>query len=369
MKVLHVGTSTNPVTSTTGGALQRRQVEMASLQVADGHDVVVVSPGTADGTETISGIRVETIGLRTRRPVRDFEFLRGIRARLSGEGIFDVLHAHGAPHAGRALRHVARRSVHSVDFFAYRGSNTRLGRRAYSAQLRQFDMNLPVSEFCHSEFRAYYPDVTNTDVLANGVNLDEFRPDARAAEAAREALALPEAALVVYLGRVCEQKGSDMLAGLARELRISHPAARVVAAGPGDSFGNQGRTPLMEQLADAGVIVLGAVEEQHLPGLLSLATISLLPTRRDEMFGMAALEALACGTPVVASRLGGIPEAVGPGGSLFPPGDEGALLAEVSGLLDSPEAQTRMAKDGLAHANQFGWRSIVDRAYQVYAPS
>lgn len=366
MKIAHVGTSVTPVTSTHGGALQRRQLEMAAVQAADGHEVVIFSPAEEDGSESLRGVKIEHVGLRLPRPGRDFEFLRAVRVRSRRYERFDILHAHGSPHAGRLTSRVARASVHSVDFFRYRWSGQSLVRRGYARQLQAFTLNLPVSDFCAREFGAYYPSVDNIQLLPNGVSLDQFRPSQSLAEEARVELGLPGGPLAIYLGRVCEQKGSDLLGDLSRGLRQRGADATVVAAGPPESFGMDGATSLTDDLANSGVVVTGAVDEALLPGLLSLATVALLPTRRDEMFGMAALEALACGTPVVASDLGGIPEAVGKGGLLFPVGDARSLTDCVERLLSDEMECASFAALGLSHAKTFAWRNIVNLAYDQY---
>lgn len=344
---------------------------MARIQSDDGHQVTVISPGAEDGTESYDGFRLHTVGLRTRRPWRDYEFLAGAVTWLRREGgEFDVLHAHGSPHAARVLGRRAKVAVHSVDFFRYRWSERPPTRRVYVGSLRRFDRILPVSDFCARSFTEYYPELQDrVTVLANGVNLTQFAPDAGTGGLARKELGLPDGPLVVYMGRVCEQKGSDLLVGLARWLSEVHPDATVVAAGPPEQFGRSGTTTLVQELSDADVRCTGAVEEDVLPGLLNAAEIFVLPTRRDEMFGMAAVEAEACGTPVVASDLGGIPEAVGPGGLLFPVGDGAGLADRVGALLRDNNRATRLAALGLEHAATFAWRRIVDSAYEIYGAS
>lgn len=367
MRIVHFGTSDTPVNSVLGGALQRRQLEMARLQAEDGHEVVIVSAGEVDGQIDIDGVRVEFVNLRRDRPLRDWEMLIKAWRRLRTEPRFDVMHAHGAPHAGELARRVARASVHSVDFFTYRGSSHPAGRRLYERQLGRFDITLPVSNYCYEEFRDFYPGVRRVEVLVNGVNIDQFAPSEEAATAARTSLGLPTGPLAVYVGRVCEQKGSDMLIPLAAHLRAHRPDVTVVAAGPGEAFSSTGTTPLMEELSSAGVVVTGAVPETRLPGLMALATVGLLPTRRLEMFGMAALEALACGTPVVASNQGGIPEAVGQSGVIFPVGDDCAFGSAVLHLLDDEPRRTALGATGREHAESYRWRVVVDRAQELYA--
>lgn len=344
---------------------------MAKLQASAGDQVTVLSPAQSNVSTLRDGVDYQFVRLVTQRPFRDLEFLIKARARLcrlrrSGTR-FDVLHAHGAPYAAVFLRKCAKRSVHSVDFFRYGPTRRRLGYFLCRAFLARFDANLPVSDFCASAFQQFYPSLkTPVMRLYNGVDLGHFADGHSDAVRARMALSLPEGRIVLYLGRVCEQKGSDLLAPLARGLRETHPDAVVVAAGPPQQFGLEGETELVRQLRNAGVICPGAVDEEHLPGLLGAAEVFVLPTRQDEMFGMAAVEAAAAGAPVVAANLGGIPEAVGPAGQFFDVGDTEALLSRVRRLLDDDQERSKCSAEVGAYVRRFEWSKIVDSARRIY---
>lgn len=226
---------------------------------------------------------------------------------------------------------------------------------------------MPVSDFCAMTFRDYYPRLRSAvTVVPNGVDIEQFRPDPEAAIDARAALSLPDGPLVVYLGRVCAQKGSDLLGPLSDSLAKSRPDAAVVAVGPPEQFGESGRSPLMEELTEAGVVCTGAVHERYLRGILNAATLVVLPTRQDEMFGMAALEAIACGTPVVASDLGGIPEAVGQAGILFPAGNAQQFAHAVGSALDDADLLHAKVRSTLRHAAEFAWPGIALKTDAVY---
>lgn len=282
-----------------------------------------------------------------------------------------MLHAHGVPDASRWLGGLAATSVQTVDFFRYRLTARRSGHRYYTRSLNHYASIMPVSDFCRSGLSAYYPGLsTRLDVVPNGVDPAQFANTPEAADEARVALGLPEARrLVVYLGRVCHQKGSDLLGPLADELRLSHPDVTVVAAGPPEQFSARSgaRSTLMDDLAAAGVVVTGAVHEDYLAGLLTAADVVVLPTRADEMFGMAALEALSCGTPVVASDLGGIPEAVGAAGAVFPVGDVPAFHNAVAEVLDGLASGDDWAERARHHALKFSWAEVATMTQDVYS--
>lgn len=367
MQIAHLGTSDVGVLSERGGALQRRIWALSKGQADRGHDVLVFSPAQADYTEERDGVRLVHVGLRCQRPQRDLEFLLKIRRHLAGQEV-DILHAHGAPHAAVVLRSKSSACVLSVDYFEYRGSASRFGRTVYSTELRKFDALLAVSSFTADSMAAYYPSVASRiTVVPNGVDSARFEPNAEAAKSARDALAITAPEVVLYVGRICEQKGSDRLAALARRLASTHPTAQVVAAGPAEVFGAHETSPLMAELMEAGVLCLGAVDEQLLPGLMSSADVFVLPTRRDEMFGMAGVEAAACGTPVVASDLGGIPEAVGPDAILVSTNGIDDLEAAILLLLESPKERDRRSAATRRYVERYRWDSVIDLLEKEYA--
>ena len=103
--------------------------------------------------------------------------------------------------------------------------------------------------------------------------------------------------------------------------------------------------------------------------LYSHATVFVCPSIY-EPFGLINLEAMACGTAVVASRVGGIPEVVvdGETGMLVPPGDPAALAAAVRGLAADPERAARLGRAGRERVEAaFSWTRIAERTLSVYA--
>jgi hypothetical protein len=174
LSILHVGTSDVPVLTDKGGALQRRILEMATLQQQDGHLVTVVSPSDHDGIVYHRDVRIELVRVRSRRPVRDYEFMTRVRRRLRDEPRRDILHAHGAPDGARLLgSRLAKRSVQSVDYFRYRATSTRIGFAYYLKSLNLYDAILPVSEYCRGEFEKFYTGLTSRVEVA-----ERRRPDA-----------------------------------------------------------------------------------------------------------------------------------------------------------------------------------------------
>jgi len=119
------------------------------------------------------------------------------------------------------------------------------------------------------------------------------------------------------------------------------------------------------RLRGARVLLTGFVDDRELPALYSGASC-FVTASRYEGFGLPALEAIACGTPVVAYDVGAIPETAGPGALLAPPGDGAELMRAVARICDEPGLAERLAADGRRHATQFSWRRTAELTWDVY---
>jgi glycosyltransferase involved in cell wall biosynthesis len=204
-------------------------------------------------------------------------------------------------------------------------------------------------------------------VLFNGVNLQQFRPDPAGRTAMRTRLHLEDRPTILYVGRVCRQKGTDVLLDAFQKLRQFMPQVQLVVAGPADCFGRQKGNGLTAAIVAAGGIYLGPVEDSELASVYNACDVFVMPTRQDEMFGMAALEAQACGKAVVCSRHGGLVEVVAPdSGRFFPPGDHLALCHELAALLGSSRQLSLLAQSARPNAERFAWPRLALQCEQIY---
>lgn len=182
-------------------------------------------------------------------------------------------------------------------------------------------------------------------VLPNFVDHRTWRP-ASGRDRLRELLGVAaDVPVLLVAGQICRTKGQDLAVRCLEIVRRSHASTVLALAGhgrPGPWHGGP------------GVRVLGYRED--LDELLPHATVVLVPSRR-EAFGLAAVEAMACGAPVVAADAGGVSEVVAGGaGRLVQVGDVEGLAAAVGDLLGDPAARRRLADAGR--------RAVVER----YAP-
>jgi glycosyltransferase involved in cell wall biosynthesis len=194
--------------------------------------------------------------------------------------------------------------------------------------------------------------VNPAKVTAIGVAVGaEFVPTPLAAATrARYGLA---ASYVLFVGNFMPHKNVDGLlfawASLPATLRAAH---RLVLAG-----GDTGRRPQLEALAralgvTASVVFPGLVGDADLPGLYSACAAFVLPSL-DEGFGLPAVEAMACGAPVIVSDRGALPEVAGPGAAVVDVAAEGALAAALARVLREPEHRDALRRRGRARASDF----------------
>jgi D-inositol-3-phosphate glycosyltransferase len=212
------------------------------------------------------------------------------------------------------------------------------------------------------------------ETVSPGVDLSMFRPGPAAA--ARRRLGLPANAVVlVFAGRIQPLKGPDIVLHAAAELLRSRPAlaARlvvVIVGGPsGSEVGAPGR--LDGLAASLGIADRVRLEppcpQRELADWYRAATVVLVPSH-SESFGLVALEAQACGTPVIAAAVGGLRTAVRDGYSgVLVDGHDPVVWARVlEGLIDSPGQLAELSLGARAHASAFDWPATADRLIDVY---
>ncbi|MFG2056740.1 glycosyltransferase [Micromonospora sp. NPDC048930] len=188
------------------------------------------------------------------------------------------------------------------------------------------------------------------DLVPLGVNLATFHPR-RADPMLRERYADHSEVLLVHCARLSMEKRPDLAVGALVRLRRAGVPAVLVMVGDGPL-----RPTLARRAAGLPVHFTGFLPDRTaLAVLLASADVVLAPGP-VETFGLAGLEALACGTPVVANAASALPEVIGPGG-LAAYGTPSALAAAVVRLLERPEAVRRAAARG--RAEQFGWPAAV----------
>ncbi|HET6635264.1 MAG TPA: D-inositol-3-phosphate glycosyltransferase [Streptomyces sp.] len=224
--------------------------------------------------------------------------------------------------------------------------------------------------------RHYDADPAHTAVVHPGVNLDRFRPaDGRAAARAR--LGLPQDALIpLFAGRIQPLKAPDVLLRAVALLVEADPSLRQrlvvpVVGGPSGSglAKPEGLQKLAARLGISDLVHFRPpVGQAELADWYRAASVLVMPSY-SESFGLVAAEAQACGTPVVAASVGGLPVAVRDGESgMLIDGHEPAAYADVlRRFAADPSLTDRMGAAAARHAQDFGWDATAAATADLYA--
>lgn len=305
-----------------------------------------------------SGLRL--IVLETRRELRGHPahpLARGLTAAVRGADVVHTHHLRSAPSRVAALgAKVRRQSLVTTDHG--------LGGGGWGGLLpRMFDLFLTVSH--HSQITLGVPD-HRTRLIYGGADPHRFSPkrdiDRRG---------------VLFVGRITPHKGIDRL------IEALPKGAHLTIAG---STGHDARLPeklypqLLARLARGRDIdLIGIVEDERLPDLYRAATVLVLPSVHDtcygahiaisELLGLSLIEAMACGTPVICSRVGGLPEVVRDGetGYVVEPGDVEGLRERLRELISDPHRAREMGRNGRDLVlERFTWERCAQRCIAAY---
>ena len=223
----------------------------------------------------------------------------------------------------------------------------------------------------------YEADPKKIEIISPGVDLSHFYPIPP--DEAKEFVGVPpDKRMILFVGRIEPLKGIKTLLKAIGHL-ISNGEAEenlclaVIGGDLQDGNGNDSKEmKLLCQLRDEYglqemVTFLGKKSQDTLPYYYSAAEMLIMPSHY-ESFGMVALESMACGTPVIASHVGGLIHLVEDGvtGYHVPVDDPAALSNRISGLLKDKALRYRMGHDAFAFAKKFDWRYISERMIQVY---
>jgi alpha-maltose-1-phosphate synthase len=280
---------------------------------------------------------------------------------------------HGVPHVITAHSLEPRRPWKAEQL----GGGYRVSSWVERTAYEHADAIIAVSEGMRADVRDCYPAVRpeRVHVVRNGIDTNTYHPVPET-DALRRLGANPTRPIVAFVGRITRQKGVGHL--LAAAHHIDHGAQLLLCAGAPD-------TVEIEVEARAAVAKLSAARPgviwvpdmlpiEDVRQVLSAATVFACPSVYEPL-GIVNLEAMACGTAVVASAVGGIPEVVEHGvtGLLVPydeqdpEGFQRGLAQGVNELLADPERVAAMGQAGRKRAiTEFSWSAVADRTVQVY---
>lgn len=337
------------------GGIEHR-IHHISKELAKKHEVFVVTgklPGTS-WEEEIDGYTV--IRLRSRLiDIYNPPYIStsGIEEKLD-EIDPDVVdfHYRWAPSYRKAMKRYAGPKVFTFHNTFGEGEGvmkaaSKLNDIYYTRFIIGFNRIICVSKFVRDDLINRGFPKSKLEVIPNGVEIPETPP-------------ADEEDFILFIGRLVRTKGLDYLIEAMREIDT-----RLIIAGKGPEYNRLKRKVITLGL-EKKITFPGRVTEEEKQKLLSTCKLFVFPSVW-ESYGIAAAEAMSYGKPVVASRVGGLPEVVNKGGILVPPRDPHALAEAINSLLGDEKRRRDLGNFAREHISQFTWDTAARRIERVYS--
>src|SRR5437867_8769254 len=313
------------------------------------------------------------------------EFVDGVEAwRMARSIDYDLIHAHYWLSGVAALTLKRRWSVPVLQMFHTLGRlKNRVARNAAELEppvrldeemriVGVSDRIVAANVVERAELlRDYGAHPSRIATIPCGVDTDLFVPGDRAE--ARQRLGLDERPVLLWVGRIAPIKGLDTLLDAVARLSAPGQGLRLlIVGGEADEPTNGHEASLRQRIErlrlEDTVRFIGPQPQSVLPVYYVASDVTVLPSYY-ESFGMVALEAMACGSPVIASRVGGLVTTVRDGvtGFLISEGDVDALAERIGALLDDPDLRWRVGREGVRWAAQHRWACVAEAVCREYA--
>ena len=343
------------------GGVQVHVKNLATLLLERGHEMIVLSPTTAVPLEPwvrSMGRPVRISYQGTVAPIAPLSYGR-VRSALASFGP-DVVHVH-EPLTPSASMFATLSSeapvVATVHAYLDRSIAMELAAPILRRIWRRVTIGVAVSEAAASFLRRVLPDAT-LEIVPNGVDVGAFAE----AEPRED---LPVGRRILWVNRLDAQKGFPIALAAFSKVMAEVPEAVLVVVGEGK---DREALALLTESARARVDMHGAEPNEEVPSYLAACEVFVSPPVGQESFGIALVEAMAVGLPVVATDIPGYREVVSDGieGLLVPPRDPEALAAGLVRALTEPGLAARLGEAGRERARTFDWPIVVDRLEGLY---
>lgn len=331
MKVLHV------LCDLSGGGAERLVLDLCRYSTADASVATIHTGGALAGEFDSAGVPVRCAGRVRGRPG-----VRAIGRLVRWASRADVVHTHlwagdtwGRPSAWLGGCRAVVTTEHNTQ------ADSPLRSRIWTAMAPLSARIVCVSQAAAQTVEASGISADRLAVIENGVDLSRFSPRPGAGRG------------LLSVGRLTRQKGFDVL---LRALRDGSTPATILGEGED--------RPALEQLAEGLPVRLPGWTADIRPALAE-AAILVIPSRW-EGFGLVAVEAMASGVPVIASRVDGLIEVVGDAGILVEPENPVALAGAIRRLLKDDALRADLTQRGLARAPLFSIQKTAERYEALY---
>ncbi|MBI2776907.1 MAG: glycosyltransferase family 4 protein [Chloroflexi bacterium] len=362
---MKIGLVTPYVYPLPGGVNQHVRYLYENLRLR-GHDVRIIT--SSHGLQRASQGDVLRVGKGFSMPANGSvgtvtlspRYLSQVRDMLEREQ-FDLLHFHEpfVPFLSPIVLRMSR-SVNIATFHAYGGFSPayELGSKVMGSYAKRLHGRIAVSAAARHFIDRFFPG--DYKVIPNGVDTARFAravPIARWQDGTRN---------ILFVGRFESRKGLLDLLKAYRILRKTGCPCRLLVVGGGPQEREARRYLLTRKMG--GVEFLGRVSDDERDALFKTADVYVSPATGRESFGIVLLEAMAAGTPIVASDIHGYKGVIrrDRDGLLVPPRAPKELAAAIGRLIADDELRTRMAASGLERAREFSWERVTAKVDDYY---
>ena len=352
------------------GGVNSHVTQLAQQFIRSGHDVRVIAPSSQRSSHQVDYLTVigeHVIGLPASGSVANvclsFNLGPRVKALLARER-FDIIHVHEPfmPLLPFQFLRYADTTLLAT-FHATRDGGSRL--YAYARFIIEpwwcrIDGRIAVSRAALKMISRYFAD--RYRIIPNGIDYAHF-----AAEVPPIPKYIDNKRNILFLGRQEKRKGLPYLLEAYARLKRERPDIRLIVVGPdGGMRAACERYVRQNRLED--VVFAGFVPYEELPRYYKTADVYCAPNTGHESFGIVLLEAMAAGTPIVASNIGGFADVVEDGveGVLVPPRDADALASAMDRLLSDAALREEMGRAGTLRAAPYAWDKVSGQVLDYY---
>lgn len=366
--IYHVLPESEPLSAERGGALAHTVANLMKIDPMR----VAVCPST-DSTWGFDAGRIITVpGLSAYGRLRARQYYplwvlaplvrRMFQPMISRLVPGDVVWVHNRPVFSAALSSPVHQKGAKIAYQFHDALGVRIARRCFAEA--KPDAVIFVSDFLRRYWVQHVPDLKNTHVIHNGADAEQFFP------AAAESIPNP-IPVILFVGRLHPTKGAHVLLDALRILNERGVRAKCRIVGSAYS-GDSKSTPYVEQISlncSENVEFRGHCAANELAVEYRTADVLCCPSICQEAFGKVNVEAMACGLPVVASSVGGIPEIAAHGGvRLVHAGNAEEMADALQEILTNPQLRAKLSREARASFEKhFTWSGALAHYKQIAA--
>ena len=373
------------------GGVETHLLELSKNLIARGHQVTIFSSNLEEAgsgkkharalsRHTVDGIEVVRFNaFPLKNSIDSATLVPGqLLAALRHVNHFDILHAHSYGYFSSIAASVIKQFhrtplVFTPHFAAETVVNQRI-RQAYdrfvgSYTLKKASKIIVLTDIEQRAIQrvAKIPD-ERFAIIPNGVDLERFTKPYDPVALRKKFGIEKDGKIILSVCRMAPNKGLDYLAQAGTKIFKQFPKAKMIMVGQ-----DWGMQAVVSNIASKGgfessVTFTGKLPLEQMDALYREADVFCLPSIAGEAFGIVYLEAMAGGTPIVATNVGGVPSLVADteNGFLIPPRDSDAIAERTIALLSDERLSDAISKNNLAKAKRYSWSAIAQKTEAVY---